>query len=414
MLAALLISWSLFPVLASATTTKVFVIIMLFFRKPEGRVISGARAFLAISLILSLILISRSLLQDNPVWEPRGLPYPLTAVIVAALAVWRGRVSGSFDLALLMKLAVVMCWTVLVLAMVFSMFADALPAWLPGTGPQRSVLFTGNALLLATVIVLPTVLSAWAGTYFNTRWKWAGYSGVFAGVFVLAGLTQTRGPLLTVFILALAHLVFQLVVYREGKSWLKHALLVTLSMVAAVLLVDLLSSTGIASSMPWSGSGRMTTVSDQSASLRLLMWKGGFRAIQEAPLWGYGIQNRFEAALPYMDFPEGLRLSHLHNTIVTTWVAGGLFAVISVFALLLLPVWTAVSRGLFFTNAGQFALLSSLSFLLIGTTNVILFNDFSIFWTSFTILIALIALTAADAEASGVSEPSTSSKPVGC
>jgi O-antigen ligase len=87
---------------------------------------------------------------------------------------------------------------------------------------------------------------------------------------------------------------------------------------------------------------------DTTSSLgkRLAMWEGGWLLAKEAPILGYGVQNRDTAirqagqrATP----PAELTVRHFHNFILTALIDGGIVVLVAMFATLLAPVYYAWS-----------------------------------------------------------------------
>ena len=63
--------------------------------------------------------------------------------------------------------------------------------------------------------------------------------------------------------------------------------------------------------------GQTTGVLDQSFEQRAIMWQAGWTAFLEQPIWGYGIRTDCAVDLPFS-------YTHLHNSLLTHLVAGGL------------------------------------------------------------------------------------------
>ncbi|WP_439139503.1 O-antigen ligase family protein [Roseicyclus sp.] len=76
---------------------------------------------------------------------------------------------------------------------------------------------------------------------------------------------------------------------------------------------------------------------DSSTWQRLVMYRAGIAAWWDSPVFGYGISQRFSAAVPYFpaEFPG--RYSHLHNTFITHAVAGGAIGLFFLCAVLATP-----------------------------------------------------------------------------
>ena len=68
---------------------------------------------------------------------------------------------------------------------------------------------------------------------------------------------------------------------------------------------------------------------------RLEMWRGGWKAFLDSPIFGYGFSNRFDAAEPYSSTLIAGHGGQLHNAYINHLVAGGVFG----FILLLIVTW---------------------------------------------------------------------------
>jgi len=83
-----------------------------------------------------------------------------------------------------------------------------------------------------------------------------------------------------------------------------------------------------------------------STSLRLEMWRSGFLAAADSPLFGYGYRNANEAVLNYarQNHKEIGEYTHLHNEYLTNLVSAGLIGLISLFFLLFAPLIVFVKK----------------------------------------------------------------------
>jgi O-antigen ligase len=114
-----------------------------------------------------------------------------------------------------------------------------------------------------------------------------------------------------------------------------------------------------------------------STGTRLIMYRAGIAAWMESPIWGYGVSERFSAAIPHL--PEGynFRFTHLHNSFLTHGVAGGVVGVAVLLSLLLTPV--AINRTVGASDRDQrfLAWLIFLSLAGVGMSSLILNHDVS-------------------------------------
>ena len=127
--------------------------------------------------------------------------------------------------------------------------------------------------------------------------------------------------------------------------------------------------------------GQMTGILDNSFEQRAIMWQAGWTAFLEQPIWGYGIQNRFSAT----DLP--FSYTHLHNSLLTHLVAGGLAGAFLYAALILFAplTWAClrIARPAYWHHLDKsqrqellwLGITATLCPILSGLTNVVIFES---------------------------------------
>lgn len=124
---------------------------------------------------------------------------------------------------------------------------------------------------------------------------------------------------------------------------------------------------------------------DSSTWQRLVMYRAGIAAWWDSPVFGYGISQRFSAAVPYFppDFPG--RYTHLHNTFITHAVAGGGVGLFFLCAVLATPFFVNraarpdqdIESVMHRRDRRYFAWMIFLSLIGIGMSGLILNQDVS-------------------------------------
>lgn len=124
---------------------------------------------------------------------------------------------------------------------------------------------------------------------------------------------------------------------------------------------------------------------DTSTAQRVMMYRAGLLAWQQSPIWGHGITQQFAAAIPYFPQDQIFRYTHLHNTVLTHAVSGGVLGVGVLLAVICSPF--AVNRAISSTRSGlddvdkrdrrYFAALIFLVLFGVGMTSLILRHDVS-------------------------------------
>jgi len=77
-------------------------------------------------------------------------------------------------------------------------------------------------------------------------------------------------------------------------------------------------------------------IQKSSIGERLNMWTSGLKAAQESPLIGHGYRNANKAAQKYTD--KDIGYTHLHNEYITNLVSAGIVGLLSLLALIFLPM----------------------------------------------------------------------------
>ncbi|MET3649722.1 O-antigen ligase family protein [Phyllobacterium ifriqiyense] len=116
-----------------------------------------------------------------------------------------------------------------------------------------------------------------------------------------------------------------------------------------------------------------------SLKARMLLWEGGMKAFLQAPLMGYGPQNRMEKVNSALDVPGGKKLlfTHVHNGFLNAAVDGGIVGLLGVLALLAAPLIAAFrkKRGPGRDIAIAISLLLVTSYVVTGTFGIMFGHD---------------------------------------
>ena len=127
--------------------------------------------------------------------------------------------------------------------------------------------------------------------------------------------------------------------------------------------------------------GESTGILDTSFEQRAIMWQAGWNAFLEQPIWGFGIQNRFTATDPPFSY------THLHNSLLTHLVAGGLAGAFLYASLILFApfAWTylRIARPAYWHSLAKprrqellwLGVIATLCPILSGLTNVVMFES---------------------------------------
>ncbi len=76
---------------------------------------------------------------------------------------------------------------------------------------------------------------------------------------------------------------------------------------------------------------------NSSAGVRLNMWESGLKAVQDSPLIGHGYRNANKVTQKYTE-KSVKHFTHLHNEYITNLVSAGIFGLLSLLALIFVPL----------------------------------------------------------------------------
>lgn len=111
---------------------------------------------------------------------------------------------------------------------------------------------------------------------------------------------------------------------------------------------------------------------------RLRLWPAAWKAFLDAPLWGYGVQERMEAMMPYLaDGRRIVDMTHPHNGFLTFALDGGVVVLAALLAVLTAPVVLArqAARDNRYHRRLFMALILSTTYVTVGLTQIIFKND---------------------------------------
>ncbi|MEM7240641.1 MAG: O-antigen ligase family protein [Pseudomonadota bacterium] len=365
----------------------VFLLLVPFCRDRSGPVLRSLRMLFFLSVVYALYIAVRSVLAGPRASEPILDTLPL--LIVTGMALWAIRTPLSINIQLLFQATCIMLAAVFVLAWGERIFF----------GVWRPELLLGNPLNLAPVLLVPALFVTMTRFAPSRLWVWFGLAAFAMAIYVIGGLSQSRGFFVGLWALVAVRVGFELLAPIDIWSKLKNSLrvLITIGLVTAV----------IGSDSQLSGRYTMmakTLTSSQaepewSVGLRMKMLKGGWTAVQERPFVGHGPQNRYNSAAAHFDTTGHVRFSHLHNDFLTHAVGGGILLVFLLIALIIIPAVIGFrdNRNLTPLSAHarrEIGVLGSLAVAGAAAVNNIFFVDISAFTTALS-LVGLVLILAA-------------------
>ncbi len=154
-------------------------------------------------------------------------------------------------------------------------------------------------------------------------------------------LSAHRGTLLLLIIMSVVYLLIVFKKYFSGDTKNKLIIVAVLSTILVLLLTQNKVQSGFINAygnmINWSENYNLIN----SAGLRLEMWSGSVEAVKESPWLGHGYRNANAVVSKYVDKEVQtivFSFTHLHNEYITNLVSAGVIGLISVLALLFLPL----------------------------------------------------------------------------
>ena len=210
-------------------------------------------------------------------------------------------------------------------------------------GADRPRGFNIGPIVLSNALLALGFLALGAALVAGNRHRWL-YATAPAAAILATVLTASRGPLLAVPPLLLLSLVWFWRVRFRGSRRIALWGLAALAVAAAfgVLLFQGRAATML-TIFQQLASG--SAVADETTSIRLLLYQGGWQAFLESPWIGHGWADLIDAAVAHLP-PGALEVSRyrqLHNDVLNFAVAGGVVGVVCYLVILLTPLVGALA-----------------------------------------------------------------------
>lgn len=252
----------------------------------------------------------------------------------------------------------------------------------PEGGAGNAAVFANMSLCLAGVAGLNIIA--------QSRWLPLLAVVALAAGLVAVVLSLTRGT-----VLAAIPVLLVLYAYapREWRPLLKRSHILVLPVAAGVLY--LVWNTVALRAVNTFLELEQVLGGENSASIgeRLRLWRAAWRAIVESPLWGYGVQNRMDALIPYL-LEDGLtvgRFTHVHNGFLSFAIDGGIVVFVALLTILAIPVIVAAraKRDDLYRRRLFFALIVVTAYVSFGMSQIMLKHDImDSFYIFFAIVLA--------------------------
>lgn len=237
--------------------------------------------------------------------------------------------------------------------------------------------FSGNPLILALGAMVSGLLCIHGLLFFRGALRWLLAAGALAALLALL-MSGSRGPLLSYMVTLLAYALVMGYRHFGLAPMAKRGLLAAMAVGAlsfGVIKADPELTHRVELAVERLENPNGAEINEDSISVRLLFYRAGLSAFVERPLTGHGRQDVMRAAAEH-DPQKGSRFhhSHLHNGYLTDLVASGVLGLLSLLAVLFVPLFVLrnapplVFGGLFCVT---------LSYALYGMTNLLFYHDVS-------------------------------------
>jgi len=230
-----------------------------------------------------------------------------------------------------------------------------------------------NANIFADIAALFTVFSVL--NFFDE----SKHSKVFSIVAVIFGLiavigSGSRGSWISLFGMFVIYFFLVFPSFRNFKC--KFFSLIGLSFISIMIFFLTPSAQDRLNEGIHNTTDSISNIENQSSvGERILMWRAGFEAFKESPIFGYGYRSANKAADLYAPTKKHRinDYTHLHNEYLTTMVSSGVLGLISLFSILLLPLrrfFGALKQNSIVRKYGQMGLILLSGYSLFGISHI--------------------------------------------
>ncbi|MFK7868128.1 MAG: O-antigen ligase family protein [Roseobacter sp.] len=390
----LLTFWFLLPILGQVTAA-FFLLTAPFFRNRTGSFRDALVVFSVICAVYTLYIFGVSAAyggMDEAI-EPAG--DALSLFLTVAVSTWVVRSQSRINPHHVYMACVLVLIIMFLLLAFFAVFM----------GQERPGLLMKNPLNLSPLLLVPIVFCTFWQFAPSKGWIILGVVAFVMGFASVATILEARGTTLVLAALLLTRLIWGIFDAANVRHSLRNGAFVLGILIAVLSFAFFNNSIGerfqavteafeLQENMTADGTDDaiMNATSDTSVNQRLAMLIAGWNAFKERPIFGYGGQNRFDAAVDYLPGSFAFQYSHLHNEFVTHAVAGGIPAVVLLTVILFFPVYVACRTPGESKNRMQIAAMFTLAFVGTAFFNNVLFNDISAFSLGLSYVFAVLVL----------------------
>jgi O-antigen ligase len=219
----------------------------------------------------------------------------------------------------------------------------AMVVYMQVSGDPRPRGFNVGPIVMSNAALALAVIATSGAFVFRNRWSLALPLTLAAAIPVVL-ISLSRGPLIGLFsLLLLTALTLWRVRFRSHWAYatLGAVTVVTVTVIATAFAGDRIS--GLPARLVALLTGGATD--DFTTNVRLALYRAGWQAFLDAPMFGHGWARLMSAALPYVDpayIEHAKLLPQLHNDVVNFAVAGGAVGVAVYLVIVFTPLVAAL------------------------------------------------------------------------
>jgi len=305
------------------------------------------------------------------------LPIPFIGILI----ILHDRTDLKFSSKRLSKFSQISILFSLIVYVFLKVFADE-GSVLHSFHSGRLMLFSGNPIPFSFCLLGVSIFCLADWRHSNKKNKLIAFLLFITGIYFSAFLSGTRGTLFAIVLMA------PIVIFYLSSGFKISLFVIATSILFAILIFQASSAVNIKYAYfdrVINGLATMVLLEnkDYSIWLRLDMWSAGIKAFFEAPIFGYGVTERFMATKPHLN-NQKIGFSHPHSDVIAGFISSGILGGIAVLISLMSGLSAAMLAPNKNTTKLYLALMLSCSTIITGNVSTVLFNDICSAWLAFS------------------------------
>ena len=379
----ILASFSFFGSLSHLFSLALIILMCVWYiRSYDQNTLYGRNLILFLILSSSFFLfVLTSLFRSNLGELYYSLSPMLPIPFIGILIILHDRTDLKFSSKKLSKFSQISILFSLIAYVLLKVFADQ-GSILHSFHSGRLMLFSGNPIPFSFCMLGVSIFCLADWRHSNKKNKLIAFLLFITGIYFSAFLSGTRGTLFAIVLMA------PIVIFYLSSGFKISLFVIATSILFAILIFQASLAVNIKYAYfdrVINGLATMVLFEnrDNSIWLRLDMWSAGIKAFSEAPLFGYGVTERFMAAKPHLN-NQKIGFSHPHSDVIAGFISSGILGGIAVLISLMSGLSAAMLAPNRSTTKLYLALMLSCSTIITGNVSTVLFNDICSAWLAFS------------------------------